>query len=342
MATHDLISTRRLDDCACGAVAGRVQRSGRPGQAAVAGRHQQGRGLGLQHRTFCSFRSPAGNLPHRVAGSGDPGRAVLLLAILHRLVGLLIALKIAFLAMFTAGGAQGTAFVPPLLRKGRQNVGDQAATDRSAAPTDHDSRLAHPAAAIRSTLRARDAASLPWPVKSVASCHAPGHGYRTAGVAIGSRSLQPLSVRARETGPVPGQAWDDEYRHIVPAYPTLGTKVAALVLTRPSRRKLSSTSSLACRMSSAARRSSEVSSDIPSSDTVTSPRCSRPSAAHFAGQKPTGRGGAVRLDPKCHDAAGDQGNAVSRSLKQVDDCLLVRGQIAAGMTALGSPAGPAS
>lgn len=202
MATPDPISTPRLDDCACGAVAGRVQKFDRPGRAVVAGRHQQSRGFGLQHRTFCSFRSPAGNLPHRVAGSGDRGTVVLLLAILHRLVGLLVALKIAFLAMFAAGGAQGTASVPPLLRKGRQNVGDLVAT---AAPADHDSRPAHPAVAIWNALLTRDAASHPWPVKSAASFHAPRQGRRTSGMAIGSRWLQPLSVLARETGPVPGR-----------------------------------------------------------------------------------------------------------------------------------------
>lgn len=234
MATRDPISPSRLDDCACGAVAGRIQRSGRPGRAAVAGRHQQSSGLG-------------------------PGRVVLLLAILHRLVGLLVALRIAFLAMFAAGGAQGTAFVPPLLRKGRQNVGDLAATDRGAAPGDHDSRPAHPAAAIRGALLAGDAVSHPGQTNQPPAAMPRG---RVAGPPVWRSAADRCSSRrcwrvrrVQCQGKRGTMDFDISFR----LARRLGTRVTAFVLSRPSRRTLSSTSSPACRMSNAARRSSEVS-----------------------------------------------------------------------------------
>lgn len=202
MAIPDPISNPRLDDGARSAVAGRVRSPGRPERRASAGHCQAERATGFPNRTVWTFGSLAAELLRGIACSGHRGGVILLLAILHRLAGLLVALRIAAPAGPAASVIQGTASPR---RSDRQNVGAVSATDRSVAKTDHDSRLVHPAAGMQVALPAGHAAAHPCPTRSAARCDTLRQGHRTACPAIGSGWL-PLSKQAQRAGPAPGRS----------------------------------------------------------------------------------------------------------------------------------------
>ena len=188
MAIPDPISNPRLDDGARSAVAGRVRSPGRPERTASAGHCQAEGATGLPNRLVLSFWSLAGDL---------------LLAILHRLAGLLVALRIAVPTRPAASVTQGTASPR---RSGRRNVGEVLATDRSAAAADHDRRLVHPAAGMQVALPAGHVAAHPCPTRSAARCDTLRQGHRTACPASGSGWLQPLSKQAQRAGSAPGRS----------------------------------------------------------------------------------------------------------------------------------------
>ncbi len=203
MATPDPISNPRLDDDACPAVAGRVRSPGRPERTASAGHRQAERATGWPSRTVWAFRSLAGDLLRGIACWGRRGGVILLLAVLHRLAGLLIALRI---PVPTGPAASVTHGIASPWRSERRKVGDVLTTDQSAATADHDSRLVHWAAGMQVALPAGYAAAHPCPTRSAARCDTLRQGHRTACPASGSGWLQPLSKQAQRAGPAPGRS----------------------------------------------------------------------------------------------------------------------------------------